>query len=77
MAANGRRLGVGEEPVGCASLAHGLAEAGCVVTDAGDGNDAIAPARSRRPARALPDLRWRGQSGFDAAESRPGVAPDR
>ncbi len=50
-----------------ATLAHGLSQAGYLVIDADNGDDAILLAREHKPDLALLDIRMEGKSGFDVA----------
>ncbi len=67
MSQKGTILVVDDDRLVLATLAHGLAQAGYVVIDADNGDDAILLARERRPDLALLDIRMEGKSGFDVA----------
>jgi CheY-like chemotaxis protein len=63
----GKILVVDDDRLVLATVVHGLAEAGYVVIDADNGDDAILLAREHRPDLALLDIRMEGKSGFDVA----------
>ena len=63
----GKILVVDDDRLVLATLAHGLSQAGYVVIDADNGDDAILLAREHRPDLALLDIRMEGKSGFDVA----------
>ncbi len=65
----GTILVVDDDRLVLATLVHGLTQAGYVVIDADNGNDAILLAREHRPDLALLDIRMEGMSGFDVAET--------
>jgi DNA-binding response OmpR family regulator len=64
----GKILVVDDDRLVLATLTHGLSQAGYVVIDADNGDDAILLAREHRPQLALLDIRMEGKSGFDVAE---------
>jgi response regulator NasT len=68
MTAKGKILVVDDDRLVLATVAHGLSQAGYVVIDADNGDDAILLAREHRPELALLDIRMEGKSGFDVAE---------
>ncbi|CAN5694753.1 response regulator [soil metagenome] len=63
----GKILVVDDDRLVLATVVHGLSEAGYVVIDADNGDDAILLAREHRPDLALLDIRMEGKSGFDVA----------
>ena len=67
MAEKGKILVVDDDRLVLATVAHGLAQAGYVVIDADNGDDAILLAREHKPDLALLDIRMEGKSGFDVA----------
>ena len=64
---NGKILVVDDDRLVLATLAHGLSQAGYLVIDADNGDDAILLAREHKPDLALLDIRMEGKSGFDVA----------
>jgi response regulator NasT len=63
----GKILVVDDDRLVLATLTHGLSQAGYLVIDADNGDDAILLAREHRPDLALLDIRMEGKSGFDVA----------
>ena len=67
VADKGKILVVDDDRLVLATLAHGLTQAGYLVIDADNGDDAILLAREHKPDLALLDIRMEGKSGFDVA----------